>query len=157
MKKYPRLQLWWRLQRHIAIWFTHLGLYVFALLFIFTRPQSSIFWIEGGGISPYVNLVVLVWFGVLSVHGGRVLLTYIRTRAVLREMEREEKQQHELDLLQLKIELARAKNAPQSADYDSDYDETEKPKRIMRLGDDGELIADNEINASDNHVHNRRR
>ncbi len=139
MKRYPLLEIRWRLQRHTAIWFAHLALYMFSVVFAYTRPQGSLFWVETG-ISNVVPVTLLFWLAGLIVHGLWLLLKIVRTRAVLQKMEREEEQQHELEVLRLKVMLAQASSNNLSENQESDNSQTndlymEKSKRTSRLRD----------------------
>jgi hypothetical protein len=150
----PRIRLlrrrWW-LFAHIAIFLTimafiHVNDHTGSLFYYSTSGTvaTQSFPDPGGGTPitipeytyinwqpyPLVSFISAIWFIVLILHVLNIWMAFGRERLIQREMDRE----IELERMRLQLELAHATGMP------ADDHTSEKPKRLVRLSDDGELL-----------------
>ncbi|MHB8628965.1 MAG: hypothetical protein ACYDBJ_19655 [Aggregatilineales bacterium] len=153
-----------RLQRQKAILIVHIVLFIATLIFVMSGPQQGPFWLsiqssytDPSGvirfypeyqIAPLVSALGLLWYGLLMVHAGWVFLNHARERLIRREVERE----YELEKMRLQVELIRANRSSPPDPYSE-----EKRKRSLRLADDGELAASEDVDTADVQQRSRHR
>ena len=145
-----------RLQRQRVVLFLHFALFIAVLVVVNSGPQTLPFLYQGtpetftgptGFTStytdwqmlPFVTALGLLWFGLLVLHAGWVLLNHERERLIRHEMERE----YELEKMRLQVDLIRANRST------SDPPSEAKRKRSFHLTDDGELPTAEDINSVD--------
>jgi hypothetical protein len=79
---------------------------------------------------PLATAISAIWFIVLILHVLNIWIAFGRERLIQREMDRE----IELERMRLQLELAHVTGSS------AGDNEVEKPKRLVRLSDDGELL-----------------
>ena len=87
-------------------------------------------------------LFSIIWFLLLVFHGFSLWSAFRRERLIQRQID------HELELERLRL-MTQLSQRPETHDTaNGAFDNQEKPKRRMALGDDGELIADDDLRQS---------
>ncbi len=154
MNKLRRLRLWL---------FLNLGMFIGFMVLQSSSPDNSIFvkviqnsgtWFNpttgqtetwtGTGYQTYplVIFISVVWFFLIIAHAIHIWSANRHERAIQREMERETNL--ELERLRLQVEMMRSERLTHA---DEAYT-TEKAKRALQLGDDGELLPEDKPRAA---------
>ena len=83
---------------------------------------------------PATNLLTVLWFLAIVIYALNLWSAFSRERAIQREVDRE----MELEKMRMQLELGGAGRAS------GNEPDAEKPKRVARLSDDGELLYEQE-------------